>query len=130
MGKDKINYSHDPGIFLNAFLSMSRNFFLTASISVAIFGLGMQSRVYKKKKRLYILSLFIMIFSIIYGIKTTRDFDFYINYLIDNAYFDNEFLKQHAERWRGWIYLNILFIILIISGVLIEFYKLLVILNK
>ena len=129
MSKNKINFTHDPGNVLNAFLSMSRNFFLTASISIAILGINMKS-FRPKKRRLYILSLLIMVFSIIYGIKATLDFNDYLNYLKEKKYFKNDFLKKIAERWKGWIYLNILFLIHLIIRILIRIYKLFVIFKK
>ena len=64
---------------------MTRNFFLTASISIAILGINMKS-FRPKKRRLYILSLLIMVFSIIYGIKATLDFNDYLNYLKEKIY--------------------------------------------
>ena len=89
MSNSKINFSHDPGNILNAFLSMTRNFFVTTSISVAILGLGVKSMNFKK--RIFLLSLLIMMFSIIYGIKTTYDFNDYLNFLRENKYFKNNF---------------------------------------
>lgn len=50
MSNSKINFSHDPGNILNAFLSMSRNFFLTASISIAILGISRKSILANKKR--------------------------------------------------------------------------------
>lgn len=123
MSKDKINFSHDPENVLNAFLSMSRNFFLTASISIAILGISRKSILANKKKFL-ILALLMMIFSIIYGIKSTLDFNNYLNYLRENKYFKNDYIKTISQRWKGWIYINILFLIPLILGLLFGIYKL------
>jgi hypothetical protein len=128
MSKDKINFTHDPDNVLNAFLSMSRNFFLTTSISITMLGVGMKS--IRNKKNLLILALLIMVFSIIYGSKATLDFNYYLKSLIENSDFKNEFLKSHAERWYGWIYLNLLFIIPLIIAVFIGIYKLFIIFKK
>ena len=43
MSNHKISFTHDPENVLNAFLSMSRNFFLTASISVGLMGVSVKS---------------------------------------------------------------------------------------
>lgn len=128
MSKDKINFTHDPDNVLNAFLSMSRNFFLTTSISITMLGVGMKS--IRNKKNLLLLALLIMVFSIIYGSKATLDFNYYLKSLIENSDFNNEFLKSHAERWYGWIYLNLLFLIPLIIAVFIGIYKLFIIFKK
>lgn len=123
MSKDKINFSHDPENVLNAFLSMSRNFFLTASISIAILGISRKS-ILANKKTFLILALLMMMFSIIYGIKSTLDFNNYLNYLRENKYFKNDYIKTISQRWKGWIYINILFLIPLILGLLFGIYKL------
>ena len=124
MSKNKINFTHDPENVLNAFLSMSRNFFLTASISITLLSFGMKSN--SKIKSLYIFGLLIMMFSIIYGIKATLDFNYYLKHLNEISDYNNPFFKKNSERWEGWIYINILFLIPLIIGLLIGIYKLFV----
>lgn len=65
-----------------------------------------------------------MMFSIIYGIKSTLDFNNYLNYLRENKYFKNDYIKTISQRWKGWIYINILFLIPLILGLLFGIYKL------
>lgn len=130
MAGPKITFSHDPENVLNAFLSASRNFFLTASMSVGLLGVSIKTVPYKQN-RIFIMALFTMIFSIIYGLKASYDFNHYLDHLITKSPFKKTFLvKKHARRWRGWVYLNVLFVIPLLLGILVGFYRLFKMLNK
>ena len=132
MDDSKINFSHDPENVLNAFLSASRNFFLTASISVGLLGVRQSMKTARyKQDRIFIMALFTMFFSIIYGLKTSLDFSDYLNHLSTKSPFKNTFLvKNHAKKWRGWVYLNLLFMIPLLMGILVGFYRLFKMLHK
>ena len=130
MADSKINLSHDPENVLNAFLSASRNFFLTASMSVGLLGVSIKTVPYKQN-RIFVMALFTMLFSVIYGLKASFDFNHYLNHLINNSPFKDTFLvKRHARKWRGWVYLNVLFMIPLFIGILVGFYRLFKMLHK
>ena len=96
-----MNKIYNPYTYLNAYISLTRNVILTSSI-----GLVLINNNYK------VISLLVFIFSIVYCIKGSIDFNKYINYLEKSEI--DDLLRQQLKDWKIWILINIIYIIIII----------------
>ena len=104
--------SHNPGTILNGFVSMSRNVFLISSMALAFLGYSRKSEIFNKVS-IKIVPLIIILFSIIYGLKASYDFNLYLNYMQN----DNITLKPpysfQIKQWKDWVYLLVVYTILL-----------------
>ena len=103
--------------YINGFISMTRNVYLTSSVSIALFGF---SKVFKEYKKLIQIIAFIIIgYSIVLGIVAANNLNQYINYAYKNkknTELDYLLLKHAKIR----IYLLYFFIcILIIIAIIV-----------
>lgn len=118
--KYKLNYLDTPQSSYNGFISTMRNVYLTSSIGIALFTF---SRSLKKDRQIiYIISLTILLYSIIYGIKTGNDFNIYLNFLQKQKDMPI-FLKEQVDRWYTWIIFTYFYTLLTIFLFIFLFYK-------
>ena len=73
------NYIDTPQVTFNGFISIMRNVYLTSSIGIALLTFSRNFREHRNIMR--VISLSILLYSIIYGIKAGLDFYFYLKFL-------------------------------------------------
>lgn len=96
----EFSYIDTPQVTFNGFMSIMRNVYLTSSIGIALLTF---SRNFKRDRNIIrIISLSILLYSIIYGIKAGRDFYIYLNFL-ENQKDVPTFLREKIKRWYIWI---------------------------
>ena len=100
MVNNNFKYIDSPQITFNGFTSIMRNVYLTSSIGIALLTFSNNFR--KDKNIVIIISLTIMFYSILYGIKAGRDFYKYLKFL-ENKKDIPLLLKEKIERWYMWI---------------------------
>ena len=99
------NLSHNPQSYVNGYISMMRNMILSSSVGLVVLN---------TKYRL--ISFFIFLFSISYGIKSSFDFNKYLNYL--NTLDLEDPYKFSVKQWTFWIYFSYFYIIVLIFIIL------------
>ena len=114
--------AHNPTAFLNAHISMMRNMFLTSSISLAVLGYSDKSKLFKEVG-VKDVALFILAYSVIYGIKSAMDFHAYLKYLETLNDLQEPYLSQ-IKKWQGWVSLTYVYVILLIFLAVYFVYKL------
>lgn len=114
--------AHNPTAFLNAHISMMRNMFLTSSISLAVLGYSDKSKLFKEVG-VKDVALFILAYSVIYGIKSAMDFHSYLKYLETLNDLQEPYLSQ-IKKWQGWVSLTYVYVILLIFLAVYFVYKL------
>lgn len=105
------NYIDTPQVTFNGFISIMRNVYLTSSIGIALLTFSRNFRQHRNIMR--VISLSILLYSIIYGIKAGRDFDIYLNFL-NNQKDLPKFLREKIERWYTWIIFTNIYTLIII----------------
>lgn len=96
----EFSYIDTPQVTFNGFMSIMRNVYLTSSIGIALLTF---SRNFKSDRNIIrIISLSILLYSIIYGIKAGRDFYIYLNFL-ENQKGVPTFLREKIKSWYIWI---------------------------
>ena len=107
----------------NGYISITRNMYLTSSIGITT--MIFSNRFTYFEKIIKILSLCIILYSTIYGIKSTRDFKDYLELLLNQKDLSEHNYMQ-IKQWNEWIYLSYIYIcILIIISIIIFFKKIL-----
>lgn len=110
--------------FLNFYMSALRNMFLTSSIGVAMVGFG-EKFSNTNKQLIKVVAFGIILLSIGFGIKATRDFTLMIkqNSEIKNlSPVEEEILKQSKE-WPIFAYTYITFLSLILFAKITKEFK-------
>ena len=102
----------------NGYISIMRNMYLTSSIGLTAMAFSSKFRRHKILVKLLALSIFI--YSITYGIKSTRDFNVYLE-LLKNQKDLSEHNHMQLKQWNEWIYLSYIYICILfmISAVII-----------
>ncbi len=112
--------SHNPATFLNGFISMSRNVFLTSSVALAALGYSQKSKLFNEMA-LKVVALIVILFSITYGLKASYDFHKYLTFMEN----DKDQLKPpytfQIKQWKGWVYLTVIYTILLTIGLFFGF---------
>ena len=104
-------YTHDPQTYLNGYISMMRNMFVTSSISLVV--LGFSTR-FKENERIgKVISILIMIYSISYGVISAIHFSKYIDH-IENTEELRSIYEIQISQWKRWIILTYVYIVLLI----------------
>jgi len=92
--------SHNPQSYVNGYISMMRNMILSSSIGLIILN-----------SKYRIISFFVFIFSLLYGLKSAIDFNKYLNYL------ETQKLKKPFEfqvkQWKQWIYMTYIYLVIL-----------------
>ena len=110
--------SYNPQPFINGYISMIRNMFLTSSIGLAAMGFSNRFKQYEKKVK--IIAVIIILYSILYGYKASKDSNNYINY-IEKQEDLPELYTIMLNDWRQWIYITYIYMILTLSLSIIIF---------
>ena len=111
---------HNPHDILNAFILMSRNIFILSTIGLTT--VSFSNKFNKYAKFVKIVALIILVYCILYGYKSTRDFNLYIQYLHQHKNKD-PILEKQLQSWQGWVYLSYLYLIIISGICLILFFR-------
>ena len=121
MDKNHIfNYIDTPQVTFNGYMSITRNVYLTSSIGIALLTF---SRNFKEHINIMrIIAIGILLYSIIYGIKGSRDFYIYLNFLetVDDL---PSFLRERINRWYIWIFFTNIYTLITIFLFLFIFFK-------
>ena len=104
---------NNPNAFLNGYISMMRNIFLTSSISLASLGYSSKSKLFPENTIKFI-SLLILLYSICLGLKSACDFNHYLNYMDKQIHTIKEPYASQIKRWKGWITLTYFYIALLV----------------
>ena len=118
--KTIFNYIDTPENTFNGFISIMRNVYLTSSIGIALLTFSINFK--KEKKFVRLISLAILLYSIIYGIKARQDFFTYLNFL-ENEKNIPSLLKDKIKRWYTWIIFTNIYTLITIFLFLFIFYK-------
>lgn len=94
------NYIDTPQVTFNGFISIMRNVYLTSSIGIALLTFSRNFREHRNIMR--VISLSILLYSIIYGIKAGLDFYFYLKFLEKQKEIPT-ILREKIKRWYIWI---------------------------
>lgn len=94
------NYIDTPQVTFNGFISIMRNVYLTSSIGIALLTFSRNFRQHRNIMRL--ISLSILLYSIIYGVKAGLDFYFYLKFLEKQKDIPT-ILREKIKRWYIWI---------------------------
>ena len=115
-----MNLSHNPHTFVNGYISMMRNMFLTSSIGLATMGFSKNFKEYEIFVK--ILALIILAYSIILGLKSANDFNIYLNHM--NSEKDvPEVYKKLFGKWRQWILLTYAYICIVLVLLAVVFFR-------
>ena len=121
MDKNHIfNYIDTPQVTFNGYMSITRNVYLTSSIGIALLTF---SRNFKEHINIMrIIAIGILLYSIIYGIKGSRDFYIYLNFLetVDDL---PSFLRERINRWYIWIFFTNIYTLITIFLFSFIFFK-------
>ena len=125
MDSNNLKLSHNPTTVINSHLSMSRSLFLTSNIAFALHWQANKMENFGKKY--YIISLFVIIFSIIYGYVGNNKFKKYLNLmekLIKNNKKPNHQIHkleiESAKVWLNFVNIYILFLICLLIWIFIK----------
>jgi hypothetical protein len=118
-----IKLSHNPATFLNGYISMMRNVFLTSSVALGTLGYSLKSK-YFSGYSVKIVSLVIIVYSISYGLKSATDFNDYLTWMEKNKEQLEEPYRFQIPQWKGWITLTYVYVSLLIIVCLFLLYKL------
>ena len=110
-----MEFTHNPHTYLNMYISMMRNMFLTSSVALAI--LAFSYRFKKFKITIKIIGILIMVYSIIYGYISSKNLKNYIEYLEKKDEIDVNYIQ--IKDWKIWINMTYLYMILIVIIVII-----------
>ncbi len=100
-------FSYNPDTVLSVYISMMRNMFYISSMGLALMTYSNKTNKYTAIVKL--LSFFLFLFSIVFGVKASRDFKFQIK----------EFKKQKSlahmyygffDKWEMWIILSYIYL--------------------
>ena len=110
-----MSLSHNPQSFFNGYISTTRNMFTLSALGVTIM---LYSKVFKNYfKFVKVVGFFILLFSILYGLKANYDFNIYLNYLetLDKKDTPYEFVTKNWNQWIIFSFIYIIFILLLIT---------------
>lgn len=110
---------YDPHPLVDGYISMQRNMFLTSSIGIAMMGFSNNFKEYKKLIK--IIAFIIFIFSIVYGYNASKDSIDYINYIKKQKNLPELYIIM-LDKWKKWILLTYIYIIITIclSGIIFK----------
>ena len=110
-----MNLVHNPQSVANGYISMTRNIFSVSSIGLAAMSFSKNFEEYEKF--VIILAIYIFCFCILYGIKISKDFNDYLNYIKQQKKNVPEVYSILFKKWKGLIiftYLYLIFIVILI----------------
>ena len=117
---NKFSYIDRPQVTFNGFISTMRNVYLTSSIGIALLTF---SRNFKQDRTVVrIISLSILLYSIIYGIKASSDFYIYLKILEKQKNLP-ELFKDKINRWYIWIIITNIYTLITMFLFSYIFYK-------
>lgn len=114
------NYIDTPQVTFNGFTSMMRNVYLTSSIGLTL--LIFSKNFKKDRKVVSLISLAIILYSIVYGIKAGLDLHFYLNILRKQKDIPL-ILTERIKTWYVWIIFTNIYTLITIILFLFIFYK-------
>ena len=108
-----INYklSHNPHTYVNGYISMMRNMFLTSSIGLGAMAFSNRFRDYTIIVRIVAFSIFI--YSCLYGVKSAIDFTQYIHYMESRKDIKEPY-KSQIQQWKTWVWFTYIYIALLV----------------
>lgn len=102
-----LKLSLNPQAQLNGYISMMRNMFLTSSIAIGIFGFSNNFQEFKYFMRL--ISVSILVYSCIYGIKSAHDYKDFINFLEKHNTIEEPYIYQ-IPQFRQWVTMSYVYV--------------------
>ena len=118
--------SHNPNTYLNSYLSVTRTMIVTSSLSLGLLTYSIKTDLFDKYHVKY-LSIFILFFAIVYGLKGGDDFKKYINnlekILKDKKTSNREIYIAEISKWRKLIDLTEFYIFILVFAKIFIIYK-------
>jgi len=113
-------YSHNPQTYLNGYISMMRNMFLTSSVALGT--MGFSNRFKEFEIIIKIVGTLIMGYAILYGYTSAKNFSNYIEFLEEKKELADVYEIQLPE-WKNWIKLTYLYMILLVIVVVVILFR-------
>jgi hypothetical protein len=115
-----MTYPHNPQTYLNGYISMMRNMFLTSSVALGT--MGFSNRFKEFEIIIKIVGTLIMGYSILYGYTSAKNYSNYIKFLEEKKELVDVYEIQLPE-WKNWIKLTYLYMILLVIVVVIILFR-------
>ena len=104
----------------NGYTSITRNMYLTSSIGIT--AMIFSNRFTHFEKIIKILSLWIILYSIFYGLKSTHDLNQYL-VLLNKQNDLSELTQMQIKQWTEWGYFNYIYICIMVILCLVIFFR-------
>jgi len=119
--------SHNPNTYLNSYLSITRSMIVSIPFTLGLIVYSEKSNMFNEYHIKY-LSMIVLLFAIIYGLKGGEDFKRYTNYLEktlkENKQMQNrDIYLLELPSWKQWIDLTNLYIFVLIAIEIFLVYK-------
>ena len=115
---------HDPNSVLAMYISMMRNMFLLSSIGLSALVLSNNFKDYKKFVQ--VLSVIILIYCIMYGLKSNIDFIEYLNFTLNQKDIPKLYLLQ-LNSSKGWVHMSYIYMFIIFILICVILFRKLII---
>lgn len=122
-----ISVSHNPNTYLNSYLSITRSMMVTVALSLGLITYSSKSNIFDEYHVKY-LSMGMLLFAIIYGLKGGEDFKKYTIFLEKKLKENKKMTNRDVylleiPSWKKWIDLTNVYILILISVEIFLLYK-------
>ena len=108
-----MSFSNNPQSVFNGFVSVSRNVYLTSSISLAVYSYSNSFKISTSDNSVRVISVSIFLFALLILVNGTVSFNNYLENLKKEN--NNQFPYYiDIEAWKRFVYINIIYAILIV----------------
>ena len=122
-----VTLSHNPNTYFNSYISITRSMMVTTSLSLGLFTYSTKTTLFDTYHVKYI-SMIILLFGILYGLKGGEDFKRY-TYSLEKTLKENKQMQNREiyllelPSWKQWIDLTTLYIFVLSAIEIFLVYK-------